>query len=81
MIVPLADLVDAVVLMDLQANFKYIYTQITVDYETVKGQLARHRLLYNAVACPGCQLPMRHTKKQELKLAREQVRAVFCAPS
>uniref|UniRef100_A0A914WYW6 Uncharacterized protein n=1 Tax=Plectus sambesii TaxID=2011161 RepID=A0A914WYW6_9BILA len=72
-IIPPADVVDTAVLMDLKVNARFIHTRLTTDYETTRDWLARHRLLANSVTRPGCQQPMRLTKKAELVLDGEHV--------
>ena len=72
-IVPPADLLDHVVLMTLQVNAKYIHLNITVDYETTRNWLVRHRLLANSATCRRCHHAMRLTKCEELQFDKEQV--------
>uniref|UniRef100_A0A914WE47 Uncharacterized protein n=1 Tax=Plectus sambesii TaxID=2011161 RepID=A0A914WE47_9BILA len=78
-IVPPADVVDAVVLMDLKVNAKYIHTWITVDYETTRNWLVRHWLLANSATCRQCHRAMHLTKCEELKFDKDQWRCRDCS--
>uniref|UniRef100_A0A914XL42 Uncharacterized protein n=1 Tax=Plectus sambesii TaxID=2011161 RepID=A0A914XL42_9BILA len=78
-IVPPADVVDTVVLMDLKVNAKFIHTWITVDYETTRNWLVRHRLLANSATCRQYHRAMRLTKCEELEFDKEQWRCRDCS--